>query len=482
MVQRISARLTLVLVSCLPAQALEVRCIEAAKYKHLAHMFQNDAIKLAEFVGAQAFQLPSSDACRAVLITGKIGPTEGRVTYDDTLRDVDKVLQVVARNKGWLATIHLSSFGGNVMSGMLLGELARVLLLKTRSVDRDVSEYIPDFGMVVADQASNRSGRTTVQRPEPIELLADGWRSYLKAISESTRTIRVSSGQGRCASACSDVLVGGVERQGVVYVHRPHMAPRIQGAPRSIKSFPIIEAAIEQVADYLEAMDAGETIIQGTRSVPSGKAVPARAPRFPSEIAHRLARECRVNVAEVASKNQRPSSGRTRGRKSPAAPIRAELARPRAERDAAEICFVRILEQQRLTAFAQYCRDGICDRQRLLEEIEARLLPVWSRWLAERGDADAQFDLARSYGRGKGVAQSDSEAAKWYRLAAEQGHAIAQYSLGLRYIYGRGVPADLNEAVKWLCRAAAQGLDPSTFVGLGLWASPDECRRIAPRG
>ena len=40
---------------------------------------------------------------------------------------------------------------------------------------------------------------------------------------------------------------------------------------------------------------------------------------------------------------------------------------------------------------------------------------------AERGDAQAQFNLGVMYDKGRGVSQDDAEAFKWYRQAAERG-------------------------------------------------------------
>ena len=45
---------------------------------------------------------------------------------------------------------------------------------------------------------------------------------------------------------------------------------------------------------------------------------------------------------------------------------------------------------------------------------------------AEMGFAKAQHNLAVMYEKGRGVAQSDAEAARWFLKAAEQGHARAQ--------------------------------------------------------
>ena len=76
---------------------------------------------------------------------------------------------------------------------------------------------------------------------------------------------------------------------------------------------------------------------------------------------------------------------------------------------------------------------------------------------AERGNANAQYNLGVMYSQGLGVTQDHAEAVKWYRKAAEQGLADAQYNLGVMYSQGLGVTQDHAEAVKWYRKAAAQG-------------------------
>ena len=49
---------------------------------------------------------------------------------------------------------------------------------------------------------------------------------------------------------------------------------------------------------------------------------------------------------------------------------------------------------------------------------------------AEKGDAQAEFDLGVIYYDGTGVEQDFTEATKWFRKAAEQGLAEAQFILG----------------------------------------------------
>ncbi|NLO90378.1 MAG: sel1 repeat family protein, partial [Elusimicrobia bacterium] len=75
---------------------------------------------------------------------------------------------------------------------------------------------------------------------------------------------------------------------------------------------------------------------------------------------------------------------------------------------------------------------------------------------AERGVADAQFNLGVLYAGGYGVPQNMTLAAFWYRKAAEQGHAGAQNNLAGCYYSGAGVESSNLEACKWFTLAAAQ--------------------------
>jgi uncharacterized protein len=82
---------------------------------------------------------------------------------------------------------------------------------------------------------------------------------------------------------------------------------------------------------------------------------------------------------------------------------------------------------------------------------------------AATGDAQAQFDLARAYEDGNGVAQDDAAAVEWFRKSADQGNAPAQNSLGVMYALGRGVNRDREEAVRWYRKAAKNGLADAMY-------------------
>src|SRR5437867_3927243 len=69
---------------------------------------------------------------------------------------------------------------------------------------------------------------------------------------------------------------------------------------------------------------------------------------------------------------------------------------------------------------------------------------------AEKGDAEAQYELGLLYANGTGVRRSLSKSANWTCKAAEQGHARAQYQLGWDYTTGEGIKTNLTEAAHWI--------------------------------
>lgn len=86
----------------------------------------------------------------------------------------------------------------------------------------------------------------------------------------------------------------------------------------------------------------------------------------------------------------------------------------------------------------------------------------WYRKAAEKGNTDAQTNLALMYTEGRGVDLNALEAARWYRKAAEAGNVRAQYALALMYHLGQGVSQDYADAIRWYENAARQG-DPNAM-------------------
>jgi cell division septation protein DedD len=85
------------------------------------------------------------------------------------------------------------------------------------------------------------------------------------------------------------------------------------------------------------------------------------------------------------------------------------------------------------------------------------------RPLADKGDADAQYNLGQAYKLGRGVQARDlAIAASWYQKAAQQGHEPAQANLAL-LLYTEGKKA---AAMPWLRKCADAG-DPRCQFILG---------------
>lgn len=107
---------------------------------------------------------------------------------------------------------------------------------------------------------------------------------------------------------------------------------------------------------------------------------------------------------------------------------------------------------------AQSVKSGIDAWQR---SDYAGAVAIW-RPLAEKGDPDAEFNLAQAYRLGRGVPTNLAAAKTWFERAAAQGHVDAQTTLGL-LLFQNG---NQGEGLKWLKQAADQG-EPRALLVYG---------------
>jgi TPR repeat protein len=91
----------------------------------------------------------------------------------------------------------------------------------------------------------------------------------------------------------------------------------------------------------------------------------------------------------------------------------------------------------------------------------AAAVAIW-RNLAQKGDADAAFNLGQAYRLGRGVPADSALAKKWFEAAANKGHVDAQVSLGL-LLFDSG---DRTTAMSWLKKAADKG-EPRALLVVG---------------
>jgi hypothetical protein len=91
----------------------------------------------------------------------------------------------------------------------------------------------------------------------------------------------------------------------------------------------------------------------------------------------------------------------------------------------------------------------------------AGAVAIW-RPLAEKGDADAAFNLGQAYRLGRGVPTNIALATVWFQRAAVKGHLDAETTLGL-LLFGNG---DQAGGLKWLKMAAEKG-EPRALLVYG---------------
>ncbi|HEU0310680.1 MAG TPA: SPOR domain-containing protein [Sphingomicrobium sp.] len=91
----------------------------------------------------------------------------------------------------------------------------------------------------------------------------------------------------------------------------------------------------------------------------------------------------------------------------------------------------------------------------------AGAVAIW-RPLAEKGDADAAFNLGQAYRLGRGVPLDLAQAQNWLERAARKGHVDAQSTLGL-LLFQNG---NRVSAMRWLNGAAEAG-EPRALLIVG---------------
>ena len=96
--------------------------------------------------------------------------------------------------------------------------------------------------------------------------------------------------------------------------------------------------------------------------------------------------------------------------------------------------------------------EGLYDKKEYSQAVE-----IFQR-LANQGNTEAQYYLAKCYNNGWGISQDYQKSFYWNERAANQGNGKAQNNLGVCYRQGVGVEKDLQKAVYWYEKAANQGI------------------------
>jgi hypothetical protein len=321
-----------------PARAaIEIQCIEASRYKYLYRMFDNNPAKVAAFFAVDQNHLPAPDTCRAVLVTGQIDSTPGQGAQND----FDRLVSAIQAGGGWLATLYLASPGGSVGMGLRLGEITRMFWLNSHGVEGGKFDYVPDFIPSAPD------GSSAKVPPD----LQDGWQNYAAA-TQSVRHVAIAERRDqKCASACTYMYTGGIDRQGPGYFHR---AGSLTDKKEQMMTDLLnnLERAGERIVAFYKEMDAGDAAIETYQSTTSATVAPQTVAPYPRYVDDYLNKVC----ASSNSGKKRAPAGQS------------------AEGDFAAIqCRVGANTKERLTQFAKLCGSGVCDHRVLYHETSERV-------------------------------------------------------------------------------------------------------------
>jgi hypothetical protein len=302
-------------------------------------------------------------------LTGRIERQKG---------DAEKLVRMIARNRGWLAAIYLRSPGGSIYEGRRLGQLVRMFWLKTYALEGKTFTYRPDFALAPLGRPGENppAASASAESPSPA-----GWQAYFKTVAALPPIAWVKGAGIRCASSCSMIHMSGIDRHGVVYVHRPRYGGQKGSASHSTRSMSeklegLQRALARQIAFY-QQMDAGEEFIRLYQSTPTQRLTPATGARNPRIIADLLLEKCGTDPAPLQDLDTQlrvlVSAVNAKGEGYvDISRLRKSLEVTYERRKAVEKCVAGAHENERLTNFAELCPDG-CDQSRLLAAADARL-------------------------------------------------------------------------------------------------------------
>ncbi len=107
-------------------------------------------------------------------------------------------------------------------------------------------------------------------------------------------------------------------------------------------------------------------------------------------------------------------------------------------------------------ADAQY-NLGILYQKGLGVEKNPKAAFIWYKRASANGHTDAMYNLGIMYNKGRVIYRSPKDATKWWKKSAELGNAEAQFNIGVEYFYGRNLGKDIDKALMWWKKSAGQG-------------------------
>ena len=125
------------------------------------------------------------------------------------------------------------------------------------------------------------------------------------------------------------------------------------------------------------------------------------------------------------------------------------------------LCAILLMTAMTVMAVAQTAQELLNDANAKYEAGQMDAALELYTQAANKGLAEAQYQLGKMYYLGESGSKDYSSASMWFKRAARQRHAKAEYGLGTCYMNGDGLPVNYDQALMYMKASALRGYVPA---------------------
>ena len=125
------------------------------------------------------------------------------------------------------------------------------------------------------------------------------------------------------------------------------------------------------------------------------------------------------------------------------------------------LCAILLMTAMTVMAVAQTAQELLNDANAKYEAGQMDAALELYTQAANKGLADAQYQLGKMYYLGESGSKDYSSASMWFKRAARQRHAKAEYGLATCYMNGDGLPVNYDQALMYMKASALRGYVPA---------------------
>lgn len=125
------------------------------------------------------------------------------------------------------------------------------------------------------------------------------------------------------------------------------------------------------------------------------------------------------------------------------------------------LCAILLMTVMTVMAVAQTAQELLNDANAKYEAGQMDAALELYTQAANKGLAEAQYQLGKMYYLGESGSKDYSSASMWFKRAARQRHAKAEYGLATCYMNGDGLPVDYDQALMYMKASALRGYVPA---------------------